>query len=317
MRLSVWLPLRGGVRMGLQCVGRCAAEGVIKGFQGMEVEALESLWNADMFCGLLCELELLLVMVGLAQTGNVPQRGASDVLCKGAETLQRLVALSRHMSFTHMSPLCFLLSGRRPVDSSDIGDDITDTVCNLPSGSLLWFKGHMVISNCFNSLNHVGRSLDGPWMLRHEGRGRTGLEQFGQPSICEMLDEYHRFHGRVFLPQVTAEWRYVINMLASTAELLSLSPSGEDPIERVLLPESLAAVARTAVAASDSKEAVLLRWSVGGFEPVPMRVAVFDASAAECGSGPSLLVDAVPFTSHAHLATPPSSAGIVIHPSER
>merc|ERR1712137_851406 len=96
------------------------------------------------------------------------------------------------------------------------------------------------------------------------------------------------------LPDVDAQWSYVMsvaqpenNASACFAELLqpevesqswsqAWQPWGGDPIERVSLPINLARAAHKAVMTND-KEVLLLRWSVGGMESVPMRIAIYES----------------------------------------
>mmetsp|Transcript_69818 Transcript_69818/g.220380 ORF Transcript_69818/g.220380 Transcript_69818/m.220380 type:complete len:170 (+) Transcript_69818:220-729(+) len=126
------------------------------------------------------------------------------------------------------------------------------------------------------------------------------------------LDEHARLHGRCSLPQLGAAWSYVADVAEprdgpAVAELVRHQRSPhEEPIERVSLAPTMAAVACDAVVASEAEEALLLRLSVPGcVDPVPVSMAVYNPALRL--SGAVRVHRDVDLTSHRHLLTPPST----------
>mmetsp|Transcript_78679 Transcript_78679/g.218500 ORF Transcript_78679/g.218500 Transcript_78679/m.218500 type:complete len:374 (-) Transcript_78679:112-1233(-) len=325
-RVSGWLPLWEGSRTGLRLLSRTAADAVVEALEREEDPWL--LWSTDVFGGLLPDLERLAPCERKADGLDAcPQNvTASDDLAVAqrplpssslrslrSSSLQKWFALAQRFlpQRRTLASRSYLLFGasRCPLDA--VADDVTERLAAIPSGTLLWLEGRLAVSNCFNSLVHFGRDMSGPWFLRKPGGRRLVLQRFGDTLSNEVLDEFRRLCGRVLLPHVRPEWTYVVNVSgdparSSTAEVLRAVPQGMDPIERVVLPPRLAAAALEAVVEQEDEEALLLRWTVEGQEPTPMRIAVYSAASPHIG-GPVRVVDEVLFTSHSCFALAPSS----------
>lgn len=196
-----------------------------------------------------------------------------------------------------------------PRDSSGFRLQDKD-VSEMPSGTILLLHGRVMISNCFNSLVQRGPHVDGGWLYRVHG-GCACLEKFGKTKVQIQLTEYQCFVGRILLPKVTAQWRYIVDIFGSesdgdVAAVLTLENEGE-MIQHIAVPPNLASAARAAIT-SQNQEALLLRWALQDEDYVCVRVAIYDVV-----KGLQQVVDEVPITSHERWAIPPESAAS-LHP---
>eukprot|EP00928_Gymnodinium_smaydae_P041121 TRINITY_DN27833_c0_g1_i1.p1 TRINITY_DN27833_c0_g1~~TRINITY_DN27833_c0_g1_i1.p1 ORF type:complete len:378 (-),score=55.19 TRINITY_DN27833_c0_g1_i1:58-1191(-) len=329
--VSPWLPLRGGERTRLRCLCRISAEAVL---ESLEAEAcLERLFNEQIFGGLLDELRRLTTVDAPNADCDLPSptlgRIASGVKRLSESKIFAWVQLAqRFVLQPYYSTLCgaLCLFSSSGVAATSAGD-ITEQIRALPLGTLIWLTGRLAISNCFNSLVQPGRNMDGPWILRKSCKKRIVLERFGMPSSIEILDDYRRLLGGCFLPPVAASWACIVHVdkgsdersgagAAAVAEVLRVGQDADeaeegDPIERVPISPLLAAAAQSALAAEEAPEEVLLlRWSVAGMSPLPVRVVIY-GMADDPGLSPPAspyIVDEVPITSHPHLLLPPPTA---------
>lgn len=333
--VSSWLPLRHGLRISLRAVGPIAANGVL---DYLEADGHE-VWMEDLFGGLLPDLLSATPAEGdapaLAQgsttqhlmccnhsLGNCPEKGNSGrgetrpllIRSLGGSGLSRWLALAQRFPSVNAAKFpARLVFGSRSRRRDGLGEDVTTGMMNFPSGTLLYLEGRVLISNCFNSITQLGSHLDGAWWLRHH-KDRVVLERFGKPFEQLFLGEYKRFHGMCSLPYVMARWDYIVNVSLGAnndkghvAELLRPAEMG-DPIEKVFLPPRLACAAYKAVVVNEGEEALLLQWSVGSLDPVPVRVAVYDSASRLC-NGAVRVVDESSLASHLCFAVaPPTSA---------
>lgn len=361
LEVSRWFPWLGGALLRLRAAAHVTAEAVL-----IALEDADHIFELEVFGGLLPDLLRLCPRIApgsacspsvCAEAPTAQHPAPSEEVLGGSAVaaaanaarplvdtaigagLERWLQLLRRFPPSRCSaeepsggPVARRLLGAPPPRGREAkGVDITDQLCALPLGTLIWLEGRVVIQNCFNSLTHCRARLSGAWLLRSHAphfdqERRVLLQRFGEPERVEWLGVHSRFYGECGLPYIAeAEWSYVMDVKpAASSELPYIADllrpdcradggAGDvdfcERIDQVPLPPSLAAAAHHAVSVKEEEEALLLQWRLAGcVAAVPVRLAVYATDLRD--DGPLRVYDELRLMSHLFAAEPPASPDV-------